>query len=232
MQDIKQNKQIYLSGGGNDQQSFPLDKFFFDTLPKNGRFLYVPVALREYKLFSMANLWMKNLVALHNRTDIQFDTLDSVSNKRFENIKSFDAIYIGGGNTWSLMKEIKESGFGEILIQYMKSVGRIYGGSAGAIILGKRIDTNNDKNKVSWTNDAGLNLLNNYSIVCHFKYNEENRIKTWAQRNNLPIICLTEETGLIVENGTAKCVGPKPCVIYESRGERLVINIGDTISLK
>jgi len=40
---------MYLSGGGNEQQSFPLDKFFFNALPVGGRFLYVPIALRGHK---------------------------------------------------------------------------------------------------------------------------------------------------------------------------------------
>ena len=135
MQNVKNNR-IYLSGGGNEKQSFPLDKFFFSSLPENGRFLYIPIALRGHKLYPTAHLWMKSVLELHNRNDVQFETADDLSKYGFENLKVFNGIYIGGGNTWSLMKELKDSGFSNALIQYIQSGGKVYGGSAGAIIFG------------------------------------------------------------------------------------------------
>ncbi|MDP2815615.1 MAG: hypothetical protein Q8O19_02935, partial [Rectinemataceae bacterium] len=68
-----------MSGGGNEKQSFPLDKFFFDTLPKNGCFLYIPIALRGHKLYPTAHLWMNNIIELHQRGDVQFETVDDSS---------------------------------------------------------------------------------------------------------------------------------------------------------
>jgi len=220
-----------LSGGGNEKQSFPLDKFFFDTLPKNGRFLYIPIALRGHKLYSTAHLWMKNITELHERTDVQFETVDDPSKYNLEVIKEFDGIYIGGGNTWSLIQEIRESGFVDVLIQYIEAGGQVYGGSAGAIIMGKRIDTHDDENKIGLSDIEGLNLLGNYSIACHFKDDQHNRFKTWAIKNKLPIVCLPEETGLIVEKGIAKCVGTKPCTIYAADGTKTDVNLEESFNL-
>jgi len=220
-----------LSGGGNEKQSFPLDKFFFDTLPKNGRFLYIPIALRGHKLYSTAHLWMKNITELHERTDVQFETVDDPSKYNLEVIKEFDGIYIGGGNTWSLIQEIRESGFADVLIQYIEAGGQVYGGSAGAIIMGKRIDTHDDENKIGLQDVSGFNLLNNFSVACHFKDEQNDRFKAWVSDHNLPIVCLPEETGLVIESGVALCVGTKPCVIYFSNGTKKEVSPEESFDL-
>ena len=231
MQNLKENNRIYLSGGGNEKQSFPLDKFFFDTLPKNGRFLYIPIALRGHKLYSTAHLWMKNITELHERTDVQFETVDDPSKYNLEVIKEFDGIYIGGGNTWSLIQEIRKSGFADVLIQYIEAGGQVYGGSAGAIIMGKRIDTHDDENKIGLQDVSGFNLLNNFSVACHFKNEQNDRFKAWVSNHNLPIVCLPEETGLVIESGVALCVGTKPCVIYFSNGTKKEVSPEESFDL-
>lgn len=220
-----------MSGGGNEKQSFPLDKFFFDTLPKNGRFLYIPIALRGHKLYSTAHLWMKNITELHERTDVQFETVDDLSKYNLEVTKEFDGIYIGGGNTWSLIQEIRKSGFADVLIQYIEAGGQVYGGSAGAIIMGKRIDTHDDENKIGLQDVSGFNLLNNFSVACHFKDEQNDRFKAWVSDHNLPIVCLPEETGLVIESGVALCVGTKPCVIYFSNGTKKEVSPEESFDL-
>lgn len=231
MQNINKDNKIYLSGGGNEHQSSTLDKFFFDSIPEGGSFLYIPIALRGHKLFPTANLWMNSILEMHKRTDIQFETLNDSSNKKPGDLEKFDAIYIGGGNTWSLMKELKESGFSEALIWYSNSGYPVYGGSAGAIILGAKINTHDDKNEVGWGDNNGLNLLKNYSVACHFKDEDGERFKNWARENNLPIVCLFEETGLIIDNTKIECVGTKPFILYTPHGEKLVYEPGEAIHL-
>lgn len=118
MPNPKDNRRIYLSGGGNEKQSFLIDRLFFSALPKNSRFLYIPIALRGHTLYSNAHLWMRDVIELHRRTDIEFETVNDPSEYGIEALKEFDGIYIGGGNTWSLAYELRESGFAKALIQY------------------------------------------------------------------------------------------------------------------
>jgi len=217
---INKNGQLFLSGGGDEKQSFILDSFFFNTIPQKGRFLYVPIALRGHELFPTAHLWMKGIIEMHERNDIQFEVMDNPSKYKFDDLKLFNAVYIGGGNTWSLMKEFTDSGFSEILIQYYEAGGLVYGGSAGAIILGKRIDTHDDKNEVELTEIKGFDLLHGYSVACHFKEEQNDWFKAWTVEHHLPILCLTEETGLIVGDDMILCVGSKPCAMCSERGER------------
>jgi dipeptidase E len=174
---------------------------------------------------------MKNILDLHKRTDIEFEVADDLLKYQSEDLRLFDAIYIGGGNTWSLMQEIKGSGFFNILIKYIEEGGQIYGGSAGAIILGKRIDTHDDENKIELDDMFGLGLLNNYSVTCHFKDENGDRFRKWAMNNNFPIVCLPEETGLVIENGVALCVGTKPCTVYSADGTERNVNSGESFSI-
>jgi dipeptidase E len=161
MQNITKNNLIYLSGGGNEQQSLLLDRYFFNKIPENGNFLYIPVALRGTELYPTAKHWMKKLLELHKRTDINFETADDLSCYKYEDVKKFDAIYIGGGNTWGLMQELRESSFDVYLAQYLKDGGQVYGGSAGAIVLGRKIDTHDDENIMNLEDVDSNNLVSN-----------------------------------------------------------------------
>ncbi len=231
MQTINPNKRIYLSGGGNEHQSFPLDKFFFETLKRGGMFLYVPVALRGHRLYPTANLWMNGILELHERTDLAFEIADEPSAYAVEDMKKFDAIYIGGGNTWSLLKELKDSGFSEGLLSYIEDGMPVYGGSAGAIVLGKRIDTHDDENKIHSTDIQGFSELGNYSVTCHFDPEGGDRFSEWAKTNSLPILCLPEETGLVVDGNVVTCVGDKACSIYDEQGTLTEILPGNTFKI-
>lgn len=221
MQTIDYSKKtLFLSGGGNEIQSFLLDNFFFDKIPKNGRFLYIPIALRGNKLYPTSHLWMRSVIDLHKRDDIQFETADDLSKYRLEDLMLFTAVYIGGGNTWNLMQEIKDTKFSDILLKYIEKGGLVYGGSAGAIIMGNRIDTHDDENKINSTDIAGLNSIKDYSITCHFKNDVDNRFSNWSIKNKSPIICLPEDTGLVINGDNALCVGTNPCTIYSPDGTK------------
>lgn len=212
--------RIYLSGGGNEKQSFPLDKFFFETFPENGSFLYIPTALRGNKLYPTAHLWMQQVLELHNRNDVQLEVADDLVKYQLEDLKKNDAIYIGGGNTWNLMQELKDSGFSQELVSYTKNGGVVYGGSAGAIVLGKNIDTHDDENKINFKDTNGFSLLGDYSVACHYTDEQESRFREWATSHKSPIACLPEETGLMFGSGSIVCVGTKPCVIYFADGTK------------
>lgn len=221
MQNLTKHNNIYLSGGGDEHQSFPLDKFFFDNLPKKGKFLYIPIALRGNKLFPTASNWMDNVLKLHSRTDLVFTTAKTLEGYNINSLLDFDAIYIGGGNTWQLMSEINESCFNTLLIEYLGNNKKIYGGSAGAIILGKRINTHDDPNNIEYSVIDGVDIISGYSVACHYSAEQYGRFKNWSIRTKMPIICLYEETGLVVSNNKIICKGTKPCTVIAKDGKSI-----------
>jgi dipeptidase E len=155
---------------------------------------------------------MEKILNLHNRNDIQLCIWKNIP--PLINLKEFHGIYIGGGNTWSLMKEIKSSIFYNSLINYIENGGLIYGGSAGAIIIGKRIDTQTDENAVDLKDFQGFDMLNGYSIACHFNKKQTKKFKKWSEDNNLPIICLPEDNGIVINSKKIKCIGSSECIIF------------------
>ena len=122
------------------------------------------------------------------------------------NLNNFKGIYIGGGNTFKLLKEIKENKFDKKLKSFN---GIIYGGSAGAIIFGKTIEPCSfgkikDKNNVKLKDLKGLNLVNNCNIKCHYFNEEKKEIKNYVKKTKIPIIALPNDSGIYVKNNNIK----------------------------
>jgi len=132
-------------------------------------------------------------------------------------LQQYTAIFIGGGNTFKLLKEIKDSRFDEKLLEYLNHGGFVYGGSAGAIIFGKTIKSAEyaDINNVGLTDLSGFNLIGGKDIFCHYSANDNEFIKNYD--NDLYI--LYEESGLFVEHNKIKSVG-KPYLTQDELGRQ------------
>ena len=140
---------IILSGGGDFKDSFKLDKKFFSFLKLNSRILYIPVALERDKAgYEACRDWFSTVISGHLREkDISFAML--LGDDEISDLSIYDAIYIGGGNTYKLLDYIYQKKIDKKFLDFIEKGGIIYGGSAGAIVLGKDIRTaeeENDKN--------------------------------------------------------------------------------------
>jgi dipeptidase E len=125
-----------------------------------------------------------------------------------QNLDQYTAIFIGGGNTFKLLKEIKDSKFDQKLQEYLNHGGLVYGSSAGAVIFGKSIKPceygeYGDINHVGLTDLSGLNLAGGKDIFCHYTNGVNDIIK------NYPIdsYILYDESGLLIEDHKIKAVG-------------------------
>jgi len=130
----------------------------------------------------------------------------------------YAALYIGGGNTYKLLRDLKESGAFERIRKYLaEEDGIVYGGSAGAIIFGKDLDSCNtdDENEVGLADHTGFNMIGGYSLLCH--YTNRNRERTELSRNYLlelsktkPVYAIPEENTIFVEDGKIRFIGNRP----------------------
>ncbi len=157
--------KIFLSGGGDQHKSFKLDTIFVEHLPPSSRILYIPHANKQ-KDYNSSIKWLQN--CLSNANDRKKYYLVVPKNlKDLKDLSKFDAIYIGGGNTYHLLDLLRKTGLDEQIIAFHNSnQGIIYGGSAGAVILGKSIKTVSEE-KILGVQEKGLNLLNDLSVICH-----------------------------------------------------------------
>lgn len=113
-------------------------------------------------------------------------------------------VYIGGGNTVRLLAEIRGPAFASYL-QGAAAAVPIYGGSAGAIILGEDIRTTPEADSCEDNDARGLALLSGWSVTCHYSGSRD-ELLAQSMRVGTPLVGLTESTGVIVEHGRLRCV--------------------------
>ena len=198
---------LFLGGGGGKNKSFQLDKAFADQIDKGRELIYIPIAINKKKhSYSNCLLWIKDIFLQFDYKKIKIVT--DISNLTENKLEQASGLYIGGGNTFKLLHEFRRENFDSKLINYYKKGGKIYGGSAGAIILGKSIKTalHADSNNANIKNFRGLNLCNNFSIWCHYKSSEKENIKKLSNEIG-KIIAIPEEGGIIIKNSNIENIG-------------------------
>lgn len=211
---MKMVGKLFLSGGGSAKQSFKVDEIFLDGIEK---ILYIPLARNGN--FDECFSWISNAIGIHKMMEI--DMLTDLSKKI--SLSDYDAVYIGGGNTYRLLKTIRESGFDKKLINYYRSGGIVYGGSAGAIILGRDIEISSrgidaDENKVNLKNTRGFNLIKGFDIQCHYRSHQLKKQRDYAIKTGVPIIAIPEGSAILVQNGEYRVVGTKSLTVINKEG--------------
>ncbi|MFA5750024.1 MAG: Type 1 glutamine amidotransferase-like domain-containing protein [Candidatus Shapirobacteria bacterium] len=227
------NTLLFLAGGGNKKDSLKIDTSFVKSL-KNKKIVYIPLALEpSINGYESCFDWISSTIS--DRLTGEFVDISmwtDLNNKKESDLNNFDAIYIGGGNTYNLLKKIKETKFDQILINFYKNGGVVYGGSAGAIICGYNIATVSEENKISYSNSHGLNLVNDYSILCHYTKDQENKVFKYIKENKMPVIGIPEKSGLIIKNGhIGSVVGYEPIYIFNIDCSVKIVNFDENISI-
>lgn len=123
---------------------------------------------------------------------------DKNKSNEFKNL-NIDAIYIGGGNTFSMLKILKDTNFDKEIIKYIKN-GVIYiGGSAGVHLTTKSIEHVSyfDENKVNLKDLSGLGLFDGI-IICHYTKEREFVYNMYNNKYN-KVLKLKDDEYIIIE---------------------------------
>jgi len=153
--------------------------------------------------------------------------LDVVS---IDEIDRADAVFVGGGNTFRLLKTLYER---NLLLPIRDRVlaGLPYlGASAGTVIAAPTMKTTNDMPIVEPPAFAALGLVT-FQINPHYLdpdpqsthkgETREDRIREFHEENLTPVVGLREGSMLRVENGTTMLLGEKTARIFR-RGQEPV----------
>lgn len=211
--------RIALAGGGGAADSRLLDEVFASWLGLQGRLLYWPVALRGIRSFESCLDWFTATFAPLHITRITMWT--ELTEHRGSELEKFNAVYIGGGNTYSLLAELIQSGFDHDLKAYADAGGLIYGGSAGAVVLGKDIRTvsHTDHNLVNLIEVNGLNLIQDHSVWPHYRSAQDHLIEEFVRAHQRPVLAIPERSGIIAESGRLRVVGFEPSYRFDHEGK-------------
>jgi dipeptidase E len=185
--------RILLGGGGSAEDERPIFERFAAWVGA-GRVLYLPIAAERPGSAHLA--WVTSVLSpLGVR---HTDMWTTFAGHQPGELAAYAGLFIGGGNTYWLLHQLRASGFGDAIRQYAQQGGVVYGGSAGAIVLGANISTcaHIDHNDVGITDLHGLDLLDGHAVWCHYRAADFPLTQVFVRRTRLPTYLLAETTGL------------------------------------
>ena len=209
--------KVALGGGGGAADSRLLDEVFAAWIGSQGKLLYLPCALLGIRSFPSCLEWITATFAPLKVTQITMWT--DLSEHQASELDEFDAVYIGDGNTFALLAELRKSGFDGYLREYVGRGKAVYGGSAGAAVLGRDIRTVNylDRNEVGLMDMDGLDLAKGHAIWVHYQPQDDNLIEAYVRQYRLPVIALSERSGIVIEQEGMRVVGFESAYRFDGR---------------
>lgn len=190
-------------------QNKKVSDFFISVLPKKPSDLSVlMVAFAQNDIEQhYIDESKKELIEL----GIKNATVFNLKEEKFESERDYDAIYVCGGNTFSILNRIRTVGIDKFIIDAVKNKGTLYiGVSAGSIIAGPSIEiagwgSEGDKNDIGLTDFTGFGLTD-IAVFPHFTLNQKEEVESFKNKVKYPIIELTDEEAVYVENDKTKVI--------------------------
>ena len=210
---------LFLNGGGCGEQVKESYALFKQKVDTNKPLLYIPLAMKKEKYPSCLE-WITGELAEFNISKIEMIT--SAEELCTKNLADYAALFIGGGNTYKLLAELKSCDAFQKINAFLEEEGIIFGGSAGAILFGKTIDSCRyaDPNEVGLKETSGFNKVFGTYIGAHYPNDDPAKTQRATEcftelSNDAPVIALPEEDTLVMNQNTLQIVGPKPYHLFK-----------------
>lgn len=198
---------IILASANKDVKEFHK---YFPKNPDQIRVLRITTACRDVPDTSYIEKGMKAWADLGMELE-DFDIKGKDQDEIRQALKDKDVVFVTGGNGFQLLLAIRESGFEQVVREFLSQGGVYAGASSGAYVAGPSIDQHAlikaDWNTVGLTDFTAMNLVP-FLVKCHLT---KERLKIYRKKfQNLkhPIRLLTDGQFLVVENGQAAFHGP------------------------
>lgn len=161
-------KRITLFSTLNKQNKGSITKSIFPTEIKNKILAYMPSSGIKDSPKQYIDEW--KIIA--KEFNAKFNVIDNTTNKDKNKLLKSNILVISGGNTFTLLNNLRKSGLDETIQEFAtKDEYSIAGFSAGAIVLTPSIAICNlqgiDINNTNMNNFSGLNLVN-FEVFPHY----------------------------------------------------------------
>jgi len=143
-------------------------------------------------------------------------------------IERAEAIFIGGGNTFRLLKVLQDLGLLEIIRKRVEGGCPLIGSSAGSIVACPTLKTTKDMPVVQPRSFEALHLVN-FQISPHYLdpnpnsthmgETQEERIGQYLEENDLAVVGLREASALHIRHGAVLLKGAASARIFQ-RGKK------------
>jgi peptidase E len=216
---------IYITGGGDQENFQALDQHFTETLPNDAQILIIPWASEEEEY---EDVFERIEHCFENKKIKSFEMASNPQEYTWEKLKSYDALMIEGGNTFQLIKSIRETSFNSILKKYATETNKlIYADSAGAILLGSDVKTaflgeDGDEDHHKLQDYRGLDLIEPWSVHAHYEPDDWEQLENLLYEDGNPIIALAEPAGLLYEDGKLISLGHAPVELVTFSGKEIL----------
>ena len=230
--------KLLLNGGGSAKQLKLTMSKLNEVMDHSKPILYVPLAMEETEHpYDSCYEWFQEQVENVDVPSVDMTrTFEDFSSKNFFN---YSAIFIGGGNTYKLLKGIKDNNIFNKIVEYLNNNGIVIGCSAGAIIFGYDIDSIlvMDWNDINLDDTKGFNVLNGKSIFAHYTNSKTEQIhKKYTDylikycNSHEEVIALPEEDTIFIDDDNVEVIGDRPyyrfkegiCIINEIKPQDVI----------
>lgn len=157
-----------------------------------------------------------------------------------EKLDRADAIFVGGGNTFRLLKKLYETKLLDRIRDWAKSGLPYMGSSAGSVIASPTIRTTNDMPIVEPPSLSSLGLLD-FQLNCHYLdadpgstfkgETREQRLLEFHEENPTPVLGLREGTMLHVQDSAMTLLGIKNARLIRRGMEAVEIAPGSRVEI-
>lgn len=211
-------RNIFLGGGGTAEESRLLDGRFVALLNVAKPVVYIPNAM-ESRPYSECLEWFTDTMSALGVQNIQlWDDLRPQS----DDPHSIAGVYMGGGNAAKLLREIRASGFDAFLERAIEGGVPVYGGSAGAIILGADIRTVPEARNLASADAQGLNQLSDVVVVCHYTDDQSKSTQELVATLGYPVVALPEKSGVYIQGERGTAYGTVPISLFVQKETRII----------
>ncbi|MDI9325354.1 MAG: Type 1 glutamine amidotransferase-like domain-containing protein [Alphaproteobacteria bacterium] len=152
--------------------------------------------------------WMQHTHAQFNMWGIASCFIDI---EKGETIPEVDVVFVGGGNTFTLMKYVSQYNIKSNLTRLFERGGLYVGSSAGAIILSPTIESAGeiipkDKNTIGLVDLKGLAMVP-FHIHPHTTENQMESIESFRKTKSDPLVCLKDGEAVYIHNEFKQYIG-------------------------
>ena len=207
-------------------------KLFFHLMKENfegcKKVVFIPYASRDYDGYT------NSVKEMFSHLEFEIIGIHELDNPLVE-LEKMEGIYVGGGNTFSLVQKLHEKGILEVIRRKVLNNGIPYAGvSAGANVACPTMQTTNDMpidlvpsfetfDIVPFQinphyHPGGIWWKENNELREHFGETRKRRIEEFHNYNDTPVIGLYEGSFLICNDDGIELQGNKAAIIIKGAG--------------
>jgi|GEM_PF-233272 len=192
-----------------------------DKKPSDIKIAHIITASKAHDIVNFG--YLERTRAQFDELGVSYDDIDIAGNNEqvlYDMLKNYDIIFVNGGNTFYLLKVVRETGF-ENVIKKLLDEGKLYvGASAGSYLVCPSIEMalwgEHPKDTYGLSDFSGMNLVP-FLMHVHYELTERDLLSRKILESKLPIRILTDEQALLVEDKKITFMGDEKEIILEKK---------------